>query len=178
GPALPAARAKAAVTNLNGTVYLIGGEGPDGKATSTVWSLGLDPDSGALKSWAPVDGVKKGTTLALPEARTGASAIAVTDGIVVAGGWDADGKASATVWKSTVDATSGKLGDFTEQASLSHAVAEAASAFEGTFVWVYGGSDDKGAVDAVQRGTIGGPANPGASGAPGGSAAPASAAAS
>jgi len=177
GPALPAARTKAAVTNLSGTVYLIGGEGPDGKPTDTVWSLGLDPDSGALKTWAPVAGAAKGSNLTLPAPRSGASAIAVTDGIVIAGGWDADGKASGTVWKATINATTGALGEFTEQAPLSHAVAEAASAFEGTFVWVYGGSDDKGPVGGVQRGTIGGSvANPGASGAPGGSAAPASAA--
>ena len=179
GPALPAARTDAAVANLNGTVYLVGGEGPDGKPTDTVWSLGLDPDSGSLKTWAPVAGASEGSSLTLPAPRSGASAIAVTDGIVVAGGWDADGKASATVWKATVDATSGKLGEFKEQAALLKPVAEAASAFEGTFVWVYGGADDNGPVGAVQRGSLGGAlANPSASGAPGGTAAPASAAAS
>jgi hypothetical protein len=179
GPALPAARTKAAVANLSGTIYLVGGEGPDGKPTDTVWSLGLDPDSGALKTWEPVAGAAKDTNLTLPAPRSGASAIAVTDGIVVAGGWDADGKASSTVWKATVNATTGVLGEFKEQAPLAHAVADAASAFGGTFVWVYGGSDDKGPVGGVQRGSIGGSvANPGASGAPGGSAAPASAAAS
>jgi N-acetylneuraminic acid mutarotase len=179
GPALPAARTKAAVANLSGTVYLIAGEGPDGKPTDTVWSLGLDPDSAALKTWTPVAGAAKDKNLTLPEPRSGASGIAVTDGIVVAGGRGVDGKPSNKVWKATVDASSGKLGEFKEQAPLQHAVADAASAFEGTFVWVYGGSDDKGPIKTVQRGTIGGsPANPGASGAPGGSAAPASAAAS
>jgi hypothetical protein len=173
GPVLPAARTDAALANLSGVVYLIGGKGPDGKATDTVWSIGLDPDSGALKTWAPVEG------LTLPAPRAGAAAVAVADGIVVAGGWDAAGKASATVWKATVDTTSGKLGAFKEQASLQTAVAEAAVAFEGSYVWVYGGADDKGPVTAVQRGTIGGSAaNPGASGAPGGTAAPTAAAAS
>jgi hypothetical protein len=170
GPALPEARTDAALTNLSGTAYLIGGKGPDGKPTDTVWSIGLDPDSGALRSWAPVEGLK------LPEPRAGASAIAVTDGIVVAGGWDANGKATSTVWKSTLDAASGKLGEFKEQASLTTAVAEAASAFEGTFLWVYGGAGDSGPVDTVQRGTVGGSATPGASGAPGASAAPAASA--
>ena len=179
GPALPAARSNAGVSNLNGTVYLVGGEGPDGKPTDTVWSLALDPDSGALKTWAPVAGASEGSNLTLPEPRSGAAAVAVTDGIVVAGGWDAAGKASTTVWKSTVDAASGKLGEFKEQAPLPKPVAEAASAFEGSFVWVYGGADDNGPVATVQRGSLGGAvANPGASGAPGGTAAPASAAAS
>ena len=176
GPALPEARTNAALANLSGVVYLVGGEGPDGKATDTVWSIGLDPTSGALTTWVPVPGAKQGQTRKLPAPRSGAAAIAVTDGIVVAGGWDADGKASTTVWKATVDATSGKLGEFKEQAPLQQAVAEAASAFEGSFAWVYGGSDDKGAVDTVQRGTMGGSvANPGASGAPGGTAAPSAA---
>jgi len=165
GPALPEARTDAAVANLSGTAYLIGGKGPDGKATETVWSIGLDPDSGALKSWAPVEGLK------LPDPRAGASAIAVTDGIVVAGGWDGNGKATATVWKSTLDAASGKLGEFKEQAALLKPVAEAASAFEGTFIWIYGGSDDNGAVGGLQRGSLGGAAIPGASGAPAASAA-------
>src|SRR5262245_36833732 len=146
GPALPEARTKAALANLSGTAYLIGGQGPDGKPTDTVWSIGLDPDSGALKSWSTLEGAKKGSTIKLPAPRAGASAIAVTDGIVVAGGWDAAGKASGTVWKATVDSTTGKLGEFMEQASLAKPVAEAASAFEGTFIWVYGGSDDKGPV--------------------------------
>jgi len=166
GPALPAARTDAALANLSGVVYLIGGKGPDGKATDTVWSIALDADSGALKTWAPVEG------LTLPAPRAGAAAVAVTDGIVVAGGWGADGKASTTVWKATVDATSGKLGAFKEQAALLKPVAEAAVAFEGAYVWVYGGADDKGAVGAVQRGTIGGAAaSPGASGAPASTAA-------
>jgi N-acetylneuraminic acid mutarotase len=173
GPALPEARTDAALANLSGVVYLVGGKGPDGGATDTVWSIGLDPDSGALKSWAPVEGLK------LPEPRSGAAAIAVTDGIVVAGGWDADGKATATVWKSTINATSGKLGEFKEQAPLAKPVAEAASAFEGSFAWVYGGADDSGPVNLVQRGTIGGSgAGPGASGAPAATAAAASPAAS
>ena len=169
GPALPEARTDAALANLSGVVYLLGGKGPDGKATDTVWSIGLDPDSGALKSWAPVEGLK------LPPARAGAAAAAVTDGIVVAGGWDANGKASTTVWKATVDTTSGKLSAFKEQAPLLKPVAEAVIALEGTYLWVYGGADDTGAVGGVQRGTIGGPvANPVASGAPGGTAAPSS----
>jgi hypothetical protein len=159
GPALIAARENAALTNLNGTSYLLGGLGPDGKATTTVWSLGLDTESGALGTWKEVKDV------ALPEPRSGAAAVALTDGLLLVGGWDADGKATTTVWKSTLD-KSGNLGAFKEQAALLHPIAEAAIAFEGTFVWVYGGSDDKGAVGAVQRASIGALATATASGAP------------
>ena len=174
GPALPAARSDAAFASLNGTGYLIGGLGPDGKATDSVWSLGLDPASGALGSWTVVKDLK------LPAPRAGASAVAVTDGFVVAGGWDAAGKASTAVWKSTLD-SKGVLGAFKEQAALLHPVAEAAIAFEGSYLWVYGGSDDKGPVNAVQRASIGAlAAAPTGSGAPNasGAAAPAAAAAS
>jgi hypothetical protein len=177
GPALPEARSDATFASLNGTGYLVGGLGPDGKATDTVWSIGLDPDSGALTAWKPVEGLK------LPEPRAGAMAVAVTDGFVVAGGWDAKGKASTAVWKSTLDAK-GALGAFKEQAPLLHPVAEAAAAFEGTFVWIYGGSDDSGPVGSVQRASIGalaapsGSAAPAASGAAAPTAAPASPSAS
>ena len=173
GPALPEARSDAAFASLNGTGYLIGGLGPDDKATDTVWSIGLDPDGGALTTWKPVEGLK------LPAPRLGAMAVAVTDGLIVAGGWDENGKASTTVWKSTLD-SKGVLGAFKEQAALLHPVAEAAIAFEGTFVWIYGGADDNGPVGAVQRASIGALTAPSGSAAPGasGGAAPTSAAAS
>jgi hypothetical protein len=170
GPALPAARSNAAFASLNGTGYLIGGLGPDGKATDSIWSLGLDPASGALGSWTVVKDLK------LPAQRAGAAAVAVTDGLIVAGGWDADGKASAAVWKSTLDST-GKLGAFKDQLPLPKAAAEASIAFEGTFVFVYGGSDDKGPTASVQRASIGALAAPTGSAAPGTSAAPAATAA-
>jgi hypothetical protein len=159
GPALIAAREDASLTNLNGTSYLLGGLGPDGNPTTTVWSLGLDTETGALGSWKEVK------ALALPEPRSGAAAVALTDGLLVVGGWDASGKATNTVWKSTLD-KAGALGAFKEQPPLLHPIAEAAIAFEGAFVWVYGGSDDNGAVGAVQRASIGSATAPSASGAP------------
>ena len=148
GPALPAPRNGAALATLNGTAYLIGGTGPDGTPTDTVWSIGLDPDTSALTTWKPVAGVT------LPAPRSGATAVAVPDGIVVLGGRDKDKKVTATVWKSTVD-SAGKLGAFKEQPSLIHPVANASAAFQGTFVWIYGGSDDNGPTASVQRADYG-----------------------
>lgn len=56
GPALPEARSDAAIANLNGTAYLVGGLGPDGEPTDTVWSIGLNPETSALDTWkAPAD---------------------------------------------------------------------------------------------------------------------------
>lgn len=172
GPALPAARTNASLALLNGTAYLIGGIGPDGAAMDTVWSTGLDPDTGKITAWNDGTDSKLPKLPKLPQPRSGASAIAVTDGIVVAGGRDASGKVQATVWKSTID-SKGVLGEFMEQPALPHPIADAAIAFEGTFLWVYGGSDDTGATGYVQRADYG--ATPGPApepGAPAPSAAP------
>ena len=159
GPALPEGRADASITTLSGTAYLVGGLGADGKPTDTVWSIGLDPDTSALGTWAEVmDGdpkkKKDAAAVKLPEPRSGAAVVAVTDGIVVAGGRGADGKPTATVWKSTID-KDGFLQAFKEQPSLAYAVADADIALEGTFLWVYGGSDANGAVGGAQRADYG-----------------------
>ncbi len=166
GPDLPEARSGAAATVLSGAAYLIGGNGPDGKPTDTVWTLPTKGDKADLGTWAPVKG------LTLPDPRAGAVAVAVTDGILVAGGRGPDGTPSSKVWKSTVDAK-GVLGAFTEQAPLVAGVADASGAVVGDFVWVYGGTDAKGPTNAVQVGHFGPPgtALPGASAAPAPSAA-------
>ena len=148
GPELPDARQRAGVAVLNGSAYLVGGEGADGAPTTTVWSLTADPTSGALGQWTAVKDVT------LPEARTGAAVLAVADGIVVAGGNGPDGKPSTKVWKATADAK-GVLGAFKPQPDLLDGVTDASIAFQGTFVWVYGGTDANGPSGAVQRGTYG-----------------------
>lgn len=150
GPALPEARSDAAAVTLNGAAYLIGGTGPDGKPTNTVWALPTSADTGAIGAWAAAKG------LTLPEARSGASALAVTDGILVAGGKGPDGKPSGKVWKATVD-SKGVLGAFAEQAPLLDPVFDAGSALVGEYVWIYGGTDASGPSGAVQRGHFGVP---------------------
>ncbi len=152
GPALPAARTDAALAILTGTAYLVGGLGPDGAPTDTVWAIGLDPATSKLTTW--LDTVNTVKLPRLPAARAGAAAVAVADGIVVVGGRGADGKPTATVWKATLDPKTG-LGEFKEQPSLPHPIADAAAAFEGTFLWVYGGSDASGATGYVQRADYG-----------------------
>jgi hypothetical protein len=171
GPALPAVRTDAGIAVLNGTAFLAGGLGPDGAPTDTFWSLAIDPATTKLGAWTAVDKV------ALPAPRSGAAVVAVADGIVVMGGRGPDGKVSSTVWKSTLDATSGKLGAFIEQPALPHPVVDAAAAFAGTFVWVYGGSDDAGPTGAVQRADYGTVTAPAASGAASAAPAPSASAA-
>ena len=109
GPALPAARTDASLAILSGTAYLMGGLGPDGAPTTTVWSIGLDPATSALTTWTEKTADGKAALPTLPAPRSGAAAVAVADGIVIAGGRGADGKPTSTVWKATVD-SKGVLG--------------------------------------------------------------------
>jgi hypothetical protein len=148
GPALPDARTDASMVILSGTIYLIGGTGADGKPANTVWSLGRSADTGALGTWTVVNKADK-SPLTLPAARSSAMAVAVTDGIVLAGGRGPDGKPTATVWKSTTD-KNGVLGEFKEQPPLSYAVADASISFEGAYIWIYGGSDAHGPVGGAR----------------------------
>lgn len=165
GPALPAARTEAGVAVLSGVAYLVGGAGPDGKPTNTVWSMKAD-ESGALTTWTPVAGVL------LPEARAGASVVALSDGLLVVGGRGPDGKPTSSVWKATLD-SKGALGALAEQPALLDPVADAGIALNGDYVWVFGGTDAKGPSGGLQRGHVGAPPATGPSPAPGASAAPA-----
>lgn len=144
GPALPEARTDASIVVVGSSAYLFGGSDADGKPTDTVWTLPVDAETSALGAWTPVEGVT------LPDARTGSAAIAVSDGVVVAGGRGPDGTPVATVWKANVD-TKGVLGTFAAQAELLVPVADASIAQTGDYVWLYGGSDATGPVGAVQR---------------------------
>ena len=165
GPELPEARTDAALAVLSGTAYLIGGSGPDGAPTTTVWGIGLDPDTSELTTWT-TEVIKDKPLPELPEPRAGAVAVAVSDGIVVIGGRGADNQPTTTVWKATIDEDTGVLGEFKPQAALQRPVTDASAAIEGSFIWVYGGSDAAGATASVQRGSYGPVAAPGASGEP------------
>ena len=150
GPKLPEARSDTTAVSVATTIYLIGGNGPDGKPADTIWTLTYDQAKKAFGEWKAVKG------LALPEARAAASAIPVSDGLVIAGGLGPDGKPQATVWKANLDAK-GVLGKFEEQAQLLDPVSHATMAQVGDFAWVWGGTDANGPTGAVQRGTIGVP---------------------
>jgi len=147
GPALPEARSGASIVVIGSAAFLLGGSNADGEATDSVWTLPVDTETSQLGAWAPVEGIT------LPEARTGASAIAVSDGLVVVGGRGPDGVPVTTVWKADVD-TQGTLGALEAQEKLFVAVADATIAQIGDFLWVYGGSGTDGPVGAVQRGTL------------------------
>ena len=49
GPALPAPRTAAAIAVFNSAVYVVGGSGPDGKPTDTVFVASQDLETGEIR---------------------------------------------------------------------------------------------------------------------------------
>jgi len=147
---LPAARSSAAGVVSGTTLYVIGGFGPDGKPTDTVYSTTVGND-GTLGDWQTLDALK------LPAPRAGASAAAVSDGIVVVGG--TDGKsATKSVWKSQSGGTTGALQAWTVQSPMYEANVDGVAMHDGNYIYVIGGRNETGkAVATVQQGLLGGP---------------------
>jgi hypothetical protein len=146
GPALPAARAKAAVAFANGSIYVIGGVDAAGQPATTVYELKPDTQTGDLGRWTTVDAAP------LPAARSGAAVAVTGDGLVLVGGSDGHGP-TATVWKSNFD-TKGELTAWAANAPLIEPREGANAAAIGDYLWVYGGSDASGPTAIVQRGSI------------------------
>jgi N-acetylneuraminic acid mutarotase len=151
GPDLPAARSDASVAYVAGSVYLIGGLDETGAPTSTVFMLTPDSLTGDLGAWKAAP-----DALTLPEPRSGAAAAVTTDGVLLIGGRNADGPVTTT-WKALLD-TKGALGKWSAEQPLLAPQADATAVVIGDYVWLYGGSDAKGPVGAVQRGAFGKPA--------------------
>jgi hypothetical protein len=148
GPALPEARTGAASVVVGSTLFVIGGAGPDGAPTMTTFSITVAND-GTLGEWVTEE------ALALPEARSGGSAVAVSDGLVFLGGTDGTA-ATRSVWKSQSDAT-GKPQAWVAQQPLAEANMDGLAVHVGDVIHVIGGRNETGAVVAtVQQGLVGG----------------------
>ncbi len=163
GLKLPAPRTAAATIFLNGTIYVIGGDGADGKPTSTVYTSTQDATTNAFGAYA------EDKDLALPAARASASVVATSDGLMLVGGTDGTSP-TTTVWKATADLT-GKLGAWAPQIDMPQPRSEADAAVIGSELFVYGGRDATGPTAAVLRADIGPAAAAAASPAPSGASA-------
>lgn len=157
-PALPEPRSRASVIFSAGTVYVLGGLDANGQATNTAWAMTPDPATGALTAWQPA-----ADALTLPEARAGASVVALPDGLLLIGGVDAQGSPVRSVWKSTL--VDDELGAWAPQTDLPEPRTDAEAAVTGSFVFVFGGRDASGATATVLRGNL--PAAPDAEAEPG-----------
>jgi len=148
GPALPEARADAASVVSGNTLYVIGGYGPDGQPTTTVFSLKVEND-GRIGAWAIEEAA------VLPEPRAGASAVTVSDGLVLLGGTDGTA-ATRSVWKSTID-KAGALEKWVPQSPLFEENVSGVAAHIGDVIFLVGGRNKDGAVvPTVQQGLVGG----------------------
>jgi len=148
GPPLPAARAGASAVFFSGAAYVLGGAGPDGAPTDTVFAGTPDAATGKITAWT------ESTDLKLPAPRADAAVVVSGDGIFLVGGRDASGPV-ATVWKAPLNATTGKLKPWVATGSLPAPRANATAVFQGTHLFVFGGEDAAGPAAAVLRGEVG-----------------------
>ena len=124
----------------------MGGNGPDGQPTDTVYVAQQDLETMQLGQFLPNE------TLKLPEARADATLVVASDGLILIGG--TNGSAiQPTVWKATVD-KNGKLAAWAPQAPMPGGLSQSSSAIVGDFVFVYGGRDANGPTNAVYRGSV------------------------
>jgi Galactose oxidase, central domain len=151
GPPLPEPRSNAAVTSLAGTIFVAGGLDEAGRPTTTTYVLAPNLQSGELGEWKTAEDEE--LPIDLPEARAGASLVALGDGLLLVGGAGPDGAPTNTTWKSELD-RAGKLGEWQPQAQLFEAVSDALAVQNGDYIWVYGGRAANGPSATVQRGTL------------------------
>ncbi len=113
------------------------------------------PSSWPPRTWRRASSATftESAALKLPEARSFASVVAASDGLLVIGGASTAGP-QPTVWKATLDKTA-KLGKWEAEAALPTGIAEASAALVGDHVFLFGGSDPNGPVGLVLRGNLG-----------------------
>ncbi len=145
---LPAPRAGASAVFFSGSAYVLGGTDAGGAPTDTVYVGTPDAATGTITAWT------ESTDLKLPAPRTEAAVVVAGDGIFLVGGRDASGPV-ATVWKATLNATTGTLKPWAENTSLPAPRAGATTYLQGTNLFVYGGEDAAGPTKVVVRGAIG-----------------------
>ena len=118
GPTLPEPRADASVVFVAGSIYVIGGRDAVGR-----------PDQDRLHASARTARPARSasgapwTTLALPDARSGAAAAITPDGLLLVGGRNADGPV-ATTFKTLLN-SQGALGAWSQEQSLNTPQADA-----------------------------------------------------
>ena len=149
GPALPEPRSDAAMTQVSGTVYVIGGFDADGAPTTSVYSIDARPRDGRPRCMEGTDGPARSPNPA-PEPwrcrpRTASSSSAARAPTVP----------SSTTFKSTFDKARQAREMGVPGTPRSAAGRRPRRRSSVTSSAIYGGHDDAGPVGAVQRGSIG-----------------------
>jgi hypothetical protein len=130
---------------------VIGGYDEAGQPSNTGYVLRPNLQSGQLGEWQTAE--ESGEAIDLPEARAGASLLALPDGLLLVGGVGPDGQPTRTVWKSTLD-DDGAAEAWEPQRELFEPFADGVAVVNGDYVWVVGGRDGAGPTNRVQRGTL------------------------
>ena len=142
-PALPEPRSHAAILNLSGVPYVIGGLDAAGQPTQTVFGGTLE--EGALTGWEAT------TDLALPVALSDLTGVSTTSGLYVFGGRTADGLSAATYFSELTTTGTAKLQKWVELTDLPlpEARAAASAVNTGASVYVLGGEAPDGVSNMV-----------------------------
>ena len=142
--ALPAGRASAGTYSSSSTIYLIGGQTPNG-ATDSVLTTTVD-DSGNFAPWS--DGP------ALPAPRSDAAVLVLSGTPYVIGGLDGSGQPTSTVFVGTVD--QGALTGWQESSDLALPVplGKLSGVATPQGLYIFGGQGPNGLSAATYRSTL------------------------
>jgi hypothetical protein len=152
---LPEARANATAVGSTGSIYVIGGEGPNG-ATNSVFYLGLDshgePDL-AEGTDHPVGwgvSVESAANAAIPAERYGHTSFTNSGAIYVLGGYGRDGVPVRTNGWTLPSSTDGTITGWSrlDDTDLPTPRAEASAVVVGQHAFVIGGVGESGALEA------------------------------
>lgn len=145
---LPEARAGAAAVSTGTSVYVMGGEGPNG-VTNSVFYLGLDNEGHPAlvaatqrpQGWGV--STAQSASAALPEPRAGQTSFVNSGAIYVIGGRNADGAVTDTNYWTVPNSTDGTIASWTriDATDLPAPRAGGTAAPIGSFVFLSGGTD-------------------------------------
>ena len=151
---LPEARANASAVSTGGSVYVLGGEGPNGPTNSVFYLAfdthgdpNVDHSSGRPFGWGV--SVDQAAGAALPEPRYGHTSFSVSGAIHVIGGYDANGTAVKTDLWAVPSATNGTITQWLrrDETDLPAPRAEATAALVGQHAFVVGGTSGGNTLD-------------------------------
>jgi len=144
---LPEPRAGASAVSAGISVWVMGGQGPNGVTNSTFY-LGLDahglpavdPATGRPRGWGV--SANQSASAALPEPRQHATGFGNGGALYVIGGEDANGQKVATNYWTVPNASNGTITGWTslDATNLSEPRALGAPAISGSTVFIFGGT--------------------------------------
>ena len=155
---LPEARANATAISTGASVYVLGGEGPDG-VSNLVFYLGLDTDgqpaidhdTGRPFGWGV--SVAQSASAALPAPRADHTTFTNSGAIYVIGGRDAEGNTVTSNYWAVPNAADGTISRWTslDSTDLTQPRRNAAAAVVGPHAFVIGGSSGEQPLDSTVR---------------------------